>query len=404
MRPLLDSKLIQLISTTNIYSKKNQTSKPTSFEDELEVLIAQVEDADTRSQHAESWKVINQISGRKSAKKGIIKGKNKEDRINSWFQHFSQLLGSEPNIPNNDEEQEIPTIFNDVNITTGAFTMEEYLEVKRKLKTGKLPGGDEIPPEVLKHCDLDAIILDYSNTLLLNGEKPQQWPDINLIPLPKSGDLSYTTNYRGIALSAVVAKMVNKMLLLRIQPKLDSHLRPNQNGFRPKRSTTAHILALRRIIEGVKRKHLKAAILFVDFSKAFDSVHRGMMLKILKAYGIPDQLIQAIGKLYEGTRAKVISPDGETDYFNILAGVLQGDTLAPYLFAIVVDYLMRKAISGNEDELGFTLHPRKSRRIPSIDITDLDFADDIDLLSNEIQQVKQKLKHIDTEAAKVASM
>ena len=182
--------------------------------------------------------------------------------------------------------------------------MEEYLEVKRKLKTGKLPGGDEIPPEVLKYCDLDAIIHDYSNKLLLNGEKPQQWSDINLIPLPKSGDLSYTTNYRGIALSAVVAKMVNKMLLLRIQPKLDSHLRPNQNGFRPKRSTTAHILALRRIIEGVKRKHLKAAILFVDFSKAFDSVHRGMMLKILKAYGIPDQLIQAIGKLYEGTRAK----------------------------------------------------------------------------------------------------
>ena len=182
-------------------------------------MIAQVEDADTRSQHAESWKVINQISGRKSAKKGIIKGKNKEDRINSWFQHFSQLLGSEPNIPNNDEEQEIPTIFNDVNITTGAFTMEEYLEVKRKLITGKLPGGDEIPPEVLKYCDLDAIILDYSNKLLLNGEKPQQWSDINLMPLPKSGDLGYTTNYRGIALSAVVAKMVNKMLLLRIQPK-----------------------------------------------------------------------------------------------------------------------------------------------------------------------------------------
>ena len=48
-----------------------------------------------------------------------------------------------------------------------------------KLNTGKLPGGDEIPPEVLKYCDLDAIILDYANKLLLNHEKPQQWSDIN---------------------------------------------------------------------------------------------------------------------------------------------------------------------------------------------------------------------------------
>ena len=46
--------------------------------------------------------------------------------------------------------------------------------------------------------------------------------------------------------------------------------------------------------------------------------------------------------MYENTRAKVISPDGETEMFEIKAGVLQGDTLAPYLFAIVLDYVMRK--------------------------------------------------------------
>ena len=182
------------------------------------------------------------------------------------------------------------------------------------------------------------------------------------------------------------------MLLLRIQPKLDPHLRPNQNGFRPKRSTTAHILALRHLIEGVKRYHLKSVIVFVDFSKAFDSVHRGMMLKILKAYGIPPQIVQAIAKLYEGTRARVVSPDGETDFFNVLAGVLQGDTLAPYLFAIVVDYLMRKAINGMDEELGFTLRPRRSRRAPLITITHLDFADDIALLCNEIHQAQELLK------------
>ena len=145
-------------------------------------MITKVEDADIRSQHAESWKIINEISGRKAAKKGMIKGKNKEERINSWFQHFSKLLGNEPVVTN--ENEEITTVFNDLNIKTGEFTMDEYQEVKKRLKTGKLPGGDEIPPEVLKYCDLDAIILDYANKLLINHEKPQQWSDINLMPLP----------------------------------------------------------------------------------------------------------------------------------------------------------------------------------------------------------------------------
>ena len=81
---------------------------------------------------------------------------------------------------------------------------------------------------------------------------------------------------------SIMAKLVNKMILNRIQEKLDPHLRPNQNGFRPKRSTTSHILALRRLIEGVKSHNRKAIILYVDFRKAFDSINRGKCLKSLR--------------------------------------------------------------------------------------------------------------------------
>ena len=56
----------------------------------------------------------------------------------------------------------------------------------------------------------------------------------------------------------------------------------------------AQVLALRRIIEGVKANHLPAVITFIDFSKAFDTIHRGKMIKILKAYGIPPTLLRAI--------------------------------------------------------------------------------------------------------------
>ena len=98
----------------------------------------------------------------------------------------------------------------------------------------------------------------------------------------------------------------------------------------------------------MKANKLKAIIVFVDFRKAFDSIYRGKMMRILKAYGVPEALVNVISQLYENTQAKVITPDGDTDLFNILAGVLQGDTLAPYLFAIVLDYVMRQAINGRE--------------------------------------------------------
>ena len=78
------------------------------------------------------------------------------------------------------------------------------------------------------------------------------------------------------------------------------------------------------------------------------------MLDILKAYGIPHMIIASIWLLYKDTTTQVSTPDGVTDSFNIQAGVLQGDTLAPYLFVIALDYALRVATEGFED-LGFTL-------------------------------------------------
>ena len=130
----------------------------------------------------------------------------------------------------------------------------------------------------------------------------------------------------------------------RIQPLFEQILRKTQSGFRKNRSTAGKILTVRRIIEGVKAKNFEAVLLFVDFSKAFDSVHRGKMEQILLAYGIPKETVNAIMMMYKNTRAKVRSPDGDTDFFDIIAGVLQGDTLAPFLFIIFLDYVLRTSV------------------------------------------------------------
>jgi hypothetical protein len=160
-------------------------------------------------------------------------------------------------------------------------------------------------------------------------------------------------------------------------------------------------LALRRLIEEVRKDNLTAVLCFIDFKKAFDSIHRGMMVKILKAYRIPPNLLRAIESMYSGTRARVVTPDGNSEEFDILAGVMQGDTLAPFLFIIVLDYALKKAISGREQELGFTLTPRKSSRHPAVVLTDLDYADDISLLSNNMEQAQELLHRVELECTKV---
>ena len=102
--------------------------------------------------------------------------------------------------------------------------------------------------------------------------------------------------------------------------------------------------------------------------------------------------------LYRNTKVKVRSPDGDTDSFDIVAGVLQGDTLAPYLFIICLDYVLRTSID-NMRENGFELTKKRSRRYPAKTITDADYADDIALLANTPNQAETLLHSLERVAA-----
>ena len=382
-------------------AKKELDSTYTKVEGEyLQEKISNINSATRSMQSGLAWATMNEITGRTTPRAGRLRGNTPSARCKEWKDFFSTLLGSPPTASNPDEE--IENIFdNTLPIETGAFTNEELQKVLQKMSNGKAAGLDEIPAEVWKTGRFNNILLDICNGTLLRGEKPQEWSLSGIVPIPKKGDLSKATNYRGISLTSIAAKIFNRLILNRIRPHMEPLLRPNQNGFRAERSTTSHILALRRLIEGIKDKQLECIITFIDFKKAFDSVHRGKMLKILKAYGIPDGIVKAIDIMYSNTQAVVISPDGETDAFEILAGVLQGDTLAPYLFIIVLDYVMRMSIGQDKDTLGFTVTPRRSRRYPAEILTDLDFADDIALLSDTLQQAQNLLSRVESAAATV---
>ena len=217
-------------------------------------------------------------------------------------------------------------------------------------------------------------------------------------PFPKKHDLGLAKNYRGITLTSIAAKIYNALQRNRIEPKTDNILRKNQNGCRRNRSTTSQILTIRRIIEGVRAKNLLATLLFVDFTKAFDSIHRGKMEQILLAYGLPKETVVAITILYRNTTVKVRSPDEDTEYFDIVAEVLQGDTLVPYLFIICLDNVLRTLIDKIKEN-SCELTKKRSRRYPVKPFTDVDYADDIALLANTLNQAETLLHSLERAVA-----
>ena len=93
----------------------------------------------------------------------------------------------------------------------------------------------------------------------------------------------------------------------------------------------------------------------------------------------------------------MLTSDGETDTFDIVSGILQGDTLAPFLFIIVLDYVQRISL----DEKGLLIHPRRSRRNPSVHVTVLDFEDDLAITSDTAQNAEELLHAVEEAAAHV---
>ena len=106
--------------------------------------------------------------------------------------------------------------------------------------------------------------------------------------------------------------------------------------------------------------------------------------------------------LYRNTEVKVRSPNGDTVYFHIVAGVLQGDTLAPLLFIICLDYVLRASIDKIKEN-SFKLTKERRRRYSAKTITDADYADDIALLANTRAQ-DETLLHSQEQAVAVIGL
>ncbi|RUS81469.1 hypothetical protein EGW08_010767 [Elysia chlorotica] len=151
----------------------------------------------------------------------------------------------------------------------------------------------------------------------------------------------------------------------------------------PFREKLRDIATLRIIIEQSLEWQAPLYSILVDFQKAFDSVDREVIWRLMHHYGFPPKFINIIRQLYENATCQVIHNGKLTEPFTVQTGVRQGCILSPTIFLMVIDWVMRQSTTGKRTGIQWTLTKQ---------LEDLDFADDIALLSHKYQDAQEKLK------------
>ena len=126
--------------------------------------------------------------------------------------------------------------------------MKELKNVLKIVKSAEALRPDKISAIIWNDPKFHESLLHLCNYTFNNNTSPSIWLKSQIIPIPKKGDLTIPTNYRGISLLPIAAKIYNKLILNRLRPNIEPIFCKNQNGFRPGRSTLEQILTLRRTI------------------------------------------------------------------------------------------------------------------------------------------------------------
>ena len=214
---------------------------------------------------------------------------------------------------------------------------------------------------------------------------PTDWKRGLIVKLPKKGDLTRCGNWRGITLIPTTAKIMGKIIVQRLAKEVDKHMRDEQAGFRAGRGTTEQIFILRNILEQAIEWNSNLYTCFIDFEKAFNSVHRDTLWNIMKHYGIPDKYIRLVQCLYDDSECAVITGSGTSEWFKIKSGVKQGCNMSWFLFLLVIDWIMKRSTADNTTGIRWNMTSK---------LDDLDYADDIALLTSSRDQMQVKVDRL----------
>jgi len=238
----------------------------------------------------------------------------------------------------------------------------------------------------------EEVLLDLCNRIWREEKIAEELRGAIKLPRSRSkkGDLSYCKNWHGIMLLNIASKVFCRVILECMMFTLDEKLREEQAGFRDGQSCEDQMSTLQIIKEQSIEWQSSLYIILVDFEKAFDTISRKVLWRLLRYYRIPSKVVNIIRALYEGFSAQLVHNGQRTQPLHMRTGVRQGCLLSPLLILVALDWVTRTAFDRKRG-IQWTL---------MASLKELDFADDLALLLHRMQDMGDKTRALEVQGVK----